>query len=654
MHLDPLFRRIPLANYYYACPIDLTTRYENKTNTAKMYGNFIAPPENYIIFKNYKNVVEVIKNNLDTPIKTINKKDPFTFIQEFAGIKLRSKHATYVYNQGTYTKKNFLIPVGMEDLSNFTVVYENGQQFVTDYIIQNVTRIENNMKFYKNKEDNEKFLSYLSNNKNNINNLISKEYNSFLSPFQFKNLDDIIMEFEDNNGIKNGNIFLSQIKTEKMINAIEWKYNYISKENPNNIVFQCRIDEKNHVNVMKINSFGGPSDSKDSLDVAEKCANLFDENEYRIVIIFPRNGGGNPVIGYNIIQLLSPYILTRNTFRIKKDENMTKLIELFNYFELFDELNSTNIVNETYFRDGFVKETYGDKIEEFSKPFVWRINQTKIEKIKKNLKHKRKPDEIVILTDGFAYSATSIFLKNAYKSGAGIIIGYNGNPTLPDNIFDISQSPSAIFSLEYYKNIYPEMYEKMNRDLIGLTGITCIASFHEFQESHIPQEYDVQIPDKRIKIFHPYDDTYYQTFIEEAIKVLDYYKENCNPNNKIFVKLSDECKFDNHLHGGFRCGSDSKWNKSDCVPAYCDTGYYYNRLSNSCIVYPMEGNGKNGKTWLYIVIGASAAGVIIIVIVVLLIICYKKHYLCFNKVEKTVDPIYNINQDDLIYDENGI
>ena len=129
-------------------------------------------------------------------------------------------------------------------------------------------------------------------------------------------------------------------------------------------------------------------------------------------------------------------------------------------------------------------------------------------------------------------------MKNAYKSAAGIIIGYNGNPTLPDNIFDISQSPSAIISLEYYKNIYPEIYEKTVRDLIGLTGITCIASFHEFQESHIPQEYDIQIPDQRIKIFHPYDDAYYQKFIEEAINVLDYYQENCNPKNKIFVKIS--------------------------------------------------------------------------------------------------------------------
>ena len=326
---------------------------------------------------------------------------------------------------------------------------------------------------------------------------------------------------------------------------------------------------------------------------------------------------------------------------------MTQFIELYNSLDLFEELNSTNKVNGNYFKDGFVKETYGNKTEEFSKPFAWRVNQKKIEEIKKKLKHKRKPDEVVILTDGFALSAASIFMKNAYKSGAGIIIGYNGNPTLPDNIFDISQSPSAVFGINNYINIYPEIYAKTARDLIGLSGITCIASFHEFQESHIPQEYDVQIVDKRIKIFNPYDDTYYQTFIEEAIKVLDYYKENCNPKNKFFVKLSDECKFDNHLHGGFRCGNNSKWNKSDCVPAYCDAGYYYNRIANSCIVFPMEGD----KTWIFIVIGVSAGAVIIIIILVI-IICYKKHYLCFNKAEKTFDPNYNVNDDNLILDEN--
>ena len=77
---------------------------------------------------------------------------------------------------------------------------------------------------------------------------------------------------------------------------------------------------------MKINNFGGAKDSIPSLEIAEKCAYLFDENEYRIVIIFTRNGGGNPIIGYNIIELLSPYILTRNALRIRKDINMDKFI----------------------------------------------------------------------------------------------------------------------------------------------------------------------------------------------------------------------------------------------------------------------------------------------------------------------------------------
>ena len=272
----------------------------------------------------------------------------------------------------------------------------------------------------------------------------------------------------------------------------------------------------------------------------------------------------------------------------------------------------------------------------------------------------------MILTDGFALSAASFFMKNAYKSGAGIIIGYNGNPNLPDDIFDISQSPSAFLGVMNYKYIYPEIYEKIVRDLIGLFGLTCIASFHEFQESHIPQEFDVQIADQRIKIFNPYDDTHYNTFIEEAIKVLDNYKENCNPKNKLLLKLSDECKFDNHLHGGFSCGSDSKWNISDCVPTYCDSGYYYNRISNSCIIYPGENEDeksdedktdeekktgdKDDKIWLYIVI--PVAGTIVILIIIL-IIFYKMHLFCFKKVEKTHDPNYNVNED-LVPEENDV
>ena len=95
--------------------------------------------------------------------------------------------------------------------------------------------------------------------------------------------------------------------------------------------------------------------------------------------------------------------------------------------------------------------------------------------------------------------------------------------------------------------------------------------------------------------------------------------------------FSDECKFENeHLHGGFGCGADSKWNKTDCVPAYCDEGYSYNRISNSCIRYPYEGNEEKPSNNNWIIIVGIIAGVVVLLAIVLIIMYFKKA-LCFKK-----------------------
>ena len=250
------------------------------------------------------------------------------------------------------------------------------------------------------------------------------------------------------------------------------------------------------------------------------------------------------------------------------------------------------------------------------------------------------------MTDGFALSSASIFMKNAYKSGAGIIIGYNGNPNLPDDIFDISQSPSPTFGINNYRDIYPEIFNNTGKYGMGLLSITCMASYHEFQESYIPQEYDVQIPYKRVKLFNPYNDNFYQEFIDEAITELKWYQENCNPNNEMLVLFSNECKFDNSLmHGGYRCGKDSKWNTTDCIPVYCDSGYFYNKISNSCIKYPMENNDeespKENKTWIIIV--SVVGGVVVLAVIIILIVMYKKKALCFKKKSAKNDSIVSEN-----------
>ena len=640
MHTIPFIGQISLFYYLYICPIILIPEYDKENNRAKMYGDLTLPEEYYKYYKNGDDVLNKIKKNKNVEIISIKGKDPFTFISEFAGIKLKNKHSTYVYNQLTYLINSFFIPATLEDLTEFNVVYSDKDSFTTEYIVLDISQPNNEIKFYKDDECNINFEKYLFNYYQELTSFDSEDI--FYSSFPFLSFNEIIKEYEQENNIKNKNIVFASNELIKF-DEIIWDYNFTStRRNRKNVVFLCRVDKTNEINVIKINNFGGRRDSETSLDAVEKCVNLFDENEYKIVIILPRNLGGNPIVGYNIIELLSPYILTRNTLRIKKEENIDKFIEILNYLELFTEFNSTKEINEDYFKDGYVTEKYGDKVEQFSKPFSWKINQKKIEEIKSKIKHKRAPTDIIILTDGLGPNAASIFLKNIYKSGAGIITGYNGNPNLSNDIFDISQSASFFMIVRGYKDIYPEIYNNIINYKIGLLSLTCLATYHEYQESNTPQEYDVQMPDERIKIFKAYDDIYYQEFINEAINIIDSYKENCNPENKMLVLFSDQCKFNNkQLHGGFSCGFDSKWNYTNCIPVYCDSGYYYNKIDNICIKYPIEGK----KIWWIILV--SVLGFLILAGVVTIIILYKKKLLCFKKKEIIIDndTNYNINDD---------
>ena len=55
-----------------------------------MYVTFSFDTSYYHFFKDYKHVVETIRNNLNTTIEIINGKEPFTFIQEFLGLNIEA------------------------------------------------------------------------------------------------------------------------------------------------------------------------------------------------------------------------------------------------------------------------------------------------------------------------------------------------------------------------------------------------------------------------------------------------------------------------------------------------------------------------------------------------------------------------------------
>ena len=136
---------LEMNDIYFSAPLKLSIKaYENK---ARMFGDFKFNTTE-LLFRNGDLVYKTIENNLDTPIKTINGKDPFDFITNFAGNyeKLKSPQGTFRYKFYCHNSNLdfYDFPLSKENLINFTVVYENNDTFSTDYIVyseKNLTEV---------------------------------------------------------------------------------------------------------------------------------------------------------------------------------------------------------------------------------------------------------------------------------------------------------------------------------------------------------------------------------------------------------------------------------------------------------------------------------------------------------------------------------
>ena len=201
----------------------------------------------------------------------------------------------------------------------------------------------------------------------------------------------------------------------------------------------------------------------------------------------------------------------------------------------------------------------------------------------------RKPTEIIVFTDGYSFSCTSIFIKGMQVHGAGIIVGYNSRPDLVEEKYDASQSNSDVETFSYSEYI-------KNLDKLGFDAkLTFIEEFdpNDKNEPKIPMEFQIYPVDEVSNIFTSYNDNKYERFIKEAKLIFDKYNDlengSCNPNNTFLFYETDDCDLKiEHAHGGYLCGNDGKWNKSNCIAAYCDQGYILNDERNKCIEDPCE------------------------------------------------------------------
>ena len=420
----------------------------------KMYDNkprFFGTPFHHKnfwqYFKNYTTVYNTINKNLNVQISSINGMDPFDYINSFGSNynNLKSPYATFVYKYMNHNNMRFyLYPLSIDDLTNFTVVYDNNQTFTTDFIV--TCPYDTTIIKLDNLNDNIR----LENQKVNLYDSLN-DYD--LKTEKFNNSD---------NNFTNDNSVLKDNKTKSFNESlrdkvIQWNYNYYN-------ICKCRVDEEKNVNVYYISSYGGTNEIQALSQVILKYSELFDTNQYPIILINSFNSGGQSYLAQILLELFSPKITVNVYGAFRKTETFQNSTEMNQYLSNF--MNSENCETLTY--DHLMKKehivNYADNISDTLTETIILLGKEvkkQLNEVKKNFKNPRNPTDILVYTDGYSYSAASIFLKYLQYYGGGITAGYFYNPNLKTkNIpFDNSSSPSMIYDYIRLYMLNPERYK---------------------------------------------------------------------------------------------------------------------------------------------------------------------------------------------------
>ena len=507
-----------------------------------------------------KNEQDFINSHSEIPLKYINNMDPFDYIQNWSRFrKTKNLHAqfSFIINSIPFFYLNEY-PMNNSDIF-IEYEFEDKKILRTKYLQSIVVEDEIGPEF-----DNY-FINFAK---------------TIKAPFKLPPLDEIKDNFLIFKGLKKKKI----LKVEEEI--IKWDRQY----NEDNNFIKCRVDNKNQVNVLVQNTFYLNTD--EVIPLAFDCARLFYSNNYPLILIESKNHGGYIFLALLMQQILQIRTADRGgkfSFRLNEKTkeyfkhiyedsiltdiqscsvttnlDLKRVTDHYSYNNLEIEHNRSNIFD-------LVNPSYRDAFNNFRDEF----------KDSPNIKN---PTDIIIFTDSYSFSSGSFFIKQFQITGGAIIAGFYGNPKIKGiDQFDASQSYSMVNDLDN-----TEISKKLGELGFLINGVTSGEFFDDtFHDNPIPNEYTFLPVDYRVDLYSDYSDDLYESFIQEGKKIHEKFnKDECNSKNKKLLLYSKECnKYEGtkEVKGGYKCGSNGKWDRTKCEYYFCEIGYYYDFYQNKCI-----------------------------------------------------------------------
>ena len=527
------FQFIQFEKYHAFLPFNLKIE---KPQNGNKFRVFIEKNENFQSLNDEKEK-EFIESHLNISLKKINDIDPFDYIQNWSQyLSLKNIHAqfTFIIDKIPYFKLSDF-PVDILNLTSNEYEFDDNQILKINYNIKKEI----------------KFDEHLMN--------IAKK-NKFL--FEMPSLGE-------KKELK------QKLKNEEILN---WNF----KIEEENFYLKCRVDTINKVNVFVQNSFN--MDYSQSIRTILNCAKLFYSNNFPIIIIESKNQGGTANLAKIMIQVFQILNVERsyNSFRAPYHKSFgTQKADFIDpesckIIEFIKDLPEGTPVYYKYDNEE-IEHKRTKPMQEINLQVRKALNNFREEF--KNSTFLKKPTEIIIFTDSFSFSATSTLIKGFQSIGGAIIVGYFGNPKIEGiDLFDSSQSDSSATNANTLDSL------KLGLDI----EITAQEIFDDYKdETPIPREYTFNKVDYRVDIYSKYSDDIYSDFVKEGNKIFNKFKDGnyCNSKNEKLIIPDENCRnLGEHLHGGYKCKKEKdEWDKSKCIPYYCDIGYYFDKYDQKCI-----------------------------------------------------------------------
>lgn len=350
-------------------------------------------------------------------------------------------------------------------------------------------------------------------------------------------------------------------------------------------VIECGYN--NSMNYLVISSFS--ADINAFVDEITDCIRIFDKNEDPITVYLPMNRGGYLALEAITFNLLFPDSDPSTLFAIRKtDKNefisvdkgyAMSLSPNEDYCYMFNSLGVKELekfwsVTETDDLGGGVLHSRTKKENMLYKELLVQFQNYV-------LTNPRKPTDVVVVTEGFCFSACSVFVDNVIRTGVAIVTGIGA--THPGNErFVAAQCPSTVINpADYFDSV-------KNNTAMGIGfSVTFFESYNisAKKDEVIPGDYETMRIDKHLGYYEVLDPDI-MDIIEYTKDVHEEFKEKCNPYNQRLLLVNDKCKVsDKHaLTVGYACGSDGFWNHSDCRIATCKMQYAVDFKNNKCMV----------------------------------------------------------------------